>query len=434
MLGAGTQSDPYIVKTPDDLNNVRNNLTASYQLGNDIDMSSWGNWNPISFYDGNNWVNGFSGNFDGKGFRIKNLTVNKNNNEIYLGLFGQFHNGTLQNVGMENVQINTNNAGNCSYAGSLVGFSYGATIKNCFSINGSVKAKDESGGLIGKIDTGIVHNCYSSNQVTITSEYYGGGLIGSVDSNSVVRNSYSSGRVIYTNSSSYNGKSGFAGFIRSNSNILFENCFFDKQSSNQETSPTIGISGKTTIEMKNQSTYTNWDFTNTWLIKNDYPSLRAFGVPIVANKGTISVNAYTNSTNSLAAKSQKSVKQLETFQQPVYTNSERHIATLRLSESYGLPIFSVAEKSTRTVRSGQFNVITFINPISSSVERKSKTFKHLLSSLSPLGSDISVLYPLSTRVINAHVYALETPSRAYMIENISKVSYMENPSSWEVID
>ena len=58
----------------------------------------------------------------------------------------------------------------------------------------------------------------------------------------------------------------------------FINCFWDKEVSGK-TYSAGGINGvavgKTTVEMMSQSTFTNWDFTNTWWIKEGetYPGL-----------------------------------------------------------------------------------------------------------------------------------------------------------------
>ena len=43
-----TVPDGYIgIYTPEDLNRMRENLTANYILMNDIDMSEWGGWEPV---------------------------------------------------------------------------------------------------------------------------------------------------------------------------------------------------------------------------------------------------------------------------------------------------------------------------------------------------------------------------------------------------
>lgn len=93
------------IYTPEDLDNVRNDLNASYVLMNDLEMFDWGNWIPIG--DSNM---PFSGEFDGQGHRIIGLTIS-DSNLIHIGLFGycKFDDDGLgiKNVGL--VQRSLNN-------------------------------------------------------------------------------------------------------------------------------------------------------------------------------------------------------------------------------------------------------------------------------------------------------------------------------------
>lgn len=429
MLGNGTVESPYIIQTHQDLNSVRNNLTATYELGNDIDMSSFGLFTPISYYDESNWVNGFSGNFNGNGYRIKNLTINKSKG-IYMGLFGQFFFGTIQNVGLENVQIE---GSNCRYIGALIGHSYQATIKNCYSINGNITSQDESGGLLGKIENCIVQNCYTNNNITLKTAYYGGGFVGSVDSNSTLTNCHSSGRVSYTQSSTYNGRSGFAGFIRENSNVTFNNCFYDKETSTQPTSPMSGINPKTTNEMKQQSTFTNWDFTNTWVMNNDYPTLRVFGIPIVAKKQTVNVISSINPITSKLSKSKKLTSQAYAFMNSLKTDSKRYTATLRFTEGYLSQIETTSVSRSRSVRSGIRNVSAYILPINTRLIKNGNKKHPVLSHISPIDSHINVIYPINDELITSNVSTLENASRVVKMEGVSNTYYIVNPSNVEVM-
>ena len=59
-----------VIKTADDLSNIRNNLSGKYILMNDIDLSSIANWDSIG-----DSSNAFSGILDGNGYVIKNLAV-----------------------------------------------------------------------------------------------------------------------------------------------------------------------------------------------------------------------------------------------------------------------------------------------------------------------------------------------------------------------
>ena len=69
--GSGTASDPYIITTPAQLQSMKDGLTSHYQLGNDIDMTTWlqsNTWTPIGGSS-----SAFSGSLDGNGHTISNL-------------------------------------------------------------------------------------------------------------------------------------------------------------------------------------------------------------------------------------------------------------------------------------------------------------------------------------------------------------------------
>jgi len=85
--GNGTPSNPYIITTAAELDAVRNDLTANYKLGNNIDLTAylspagagyaqWGDdgWAPLGSY----YFPGtpFSGSFDGDGYAITGLWIN----------------------------------------------------------------------------------------------------------------------------------------------------------------------------------------------------------------------------------------------------------------------------------------------------------------------------------------------------------------------
>lgn len=111
--GSGTQEDPYQISTAEELENIREDLTASYVLTADIDLSSYENWTPIGvlYYEDVNMETGdmdmekmFSGNFDGDGHVISNVSVATDQNMLAVGLFG-CTTGNLENFTMENVTV-----------------------------------------------------------------------------------------------------------------------------------------------------------------------------------------------------------------------------------------------------------------------------------------------------------------------------------------
>jgi hypothetical protein len=63
--GTGTASDPYLIETAEQLQNVSKNATSCFLLKNDIDLST-GVWTPITT---------FTGTFDGGNHVISGLDM-----------------------------------------------------------------------------------------------------------------------------------------------------------------------------------------------------------------------------------------------------------------------------------------------------------------------------------------------------------------------
>ncbi|MBI9017517.1 MAG: hypothetical protein JEZ07_09690 [Phycisphaerae bacterium] len=155
--------------------------------------------------------------------------------------------------------------------GGLCGFNY-SSISNCYS-TGNVSGGDSSGqlgGLCGINFSGTIDNCYSTGNITGGNfSQIIGGLCGHNGGNII--DCYSIGSVTSGDSSLYLG--GLCGEEQGDKT----NCFWDIQTSGTESGvgkgPETGVTGKTTDQMKQLSTFINWDFTNTWLIINEksYP-------------------------------------------------------------------------------------------------------------------------------------------------------------------
>ena len=408
-----------LISTPQDLNNIRNNLLGDYELTNDIDMSSFGNFTPIGI-DTNTY---FSGTFDGKGFKIKNLTINITRTNV--GLFGFTQNATITNLGIENANVTSNNQ---NYVGILVGYHYtNSIISNCYTTVGTAQGQYGVGGLVG-YSNGLIENSYSNANVTGKGRV--GGLLGhGITTDALIQKSYSNGLVTVTpDPNLFNG--GLVGSHADSSKVT--DSFWDVDTSGQTIS--AGGTGLTTPQMKQQSSFANWDFVNVWGIDSDYPHLQVFGVPQApAKTETITVNSYSNNFRTKMSKSIKSTKQINTIINAFQTYTERHIATLRNIDTYLLPINSSVEKSTRSVKSATNAVTSFTNPINASVERQTKTFKNLLSFVEPLQANANVIYPLDTRMYKATTTVIENPSSAFRMDNMSTLNYIENPSYLEVI-
>jgi hypothetical protein len=300
-----------------DLDAIRDNLGGDHTLMSDLDSTTPGytelasptanegkGWQPIGTFDPARPFEGFTGTFDGQGYKICDLFINRLD-ESYVGIFGIVDEGVrIEDIGAVNVTVtgdtsvgglvgyNTGTVSNSyiigsvtshSYAGGLVGHNWGTvsnshftgtvtswgvlagsgmvgglvgrnhiggTIENSYS-TGSVTGNDQVGGLVGLNIEGDVSNSYFTGSVT--GNEYVGGLVGSNCYNyGIVTNSYSTGSVT--------GHSSVGGLIgKKEGDGTVNNSFWDVQTSGQTTS--AGGTGKNTTEMKDVATFSEaaWD-------------------------------------------------------------------------------------------------------------------------------------------------------------------------------
>ena len=130
----GCEPPPIEIRDWYDLHAVRNNLGGSYLLMNDLDSATvgymelasetanWGRgWEPIGTSNDR-----FTGSFNGQGYEIRDLFINRPD-ENYVGLFGLVdEGGAMKNVGVVNATV----AGK-QHVGGLVGISEG-TVTNSY--------------------------------------------------------------------------------------------------------------------------------------------------------------------------------------------------------------------------------------------------------------------------------------------------------------
>lgn len=158
-----------------------------FQLVAHIDASETANWNgghgfePLGDGDG-----AFSGSFDGNGYTISNLMINRSN-EARTGLFGTLGTGVIKNVTLENVSVSGNDN-----AGALVGVVVGGEVRNS-SASGSVSGNHRVGGLVGDNQVGMIRGSYAS--VEVLGERRAGGLIGQNRDGGIITASYATGNV-----------------------------------------------------------------------------------------------------------------------------------------------------------------------------------------------------------------------------------------------
>lgn len=291
--GRGTVNEPYQVRFPEQLNNIRYNDRAHYLQTQDINLRNIANWQPIVCQDG---YRGFSGSFDGNGKTIENLSINQSQ-LTQVGLFAAvtgFRGGFLRNIIFKN--INISNPTRARNIGGLAGGLSGILVYNCHvsgtlvntegsmtaSVGGlagtsSAEIRNSSssvdlnglyyaGSLVGN-NTGRIYDSYTTGSVTGTDNV--GGLVGR--NNGSITNCFSIGEVTAARSVGGLVGSGFGEVIDS---------YWNTETSRQESS--AGGSGKTTDQMTypyDEDVYVNWDFEEIWAedstgeIRDGYPYL-----------------------------------------------------------------------------------------------------------------------------------------------------------------
>ncbi|MBR5562033.1 MAG: hypothetical protein IKW12_02675 [Clostridia bacterium] len=184
--------DGYIgIYSAEELDNIRNNLSGKYILLNNIDLSSYENWNPIGTSE-----TPFTGELDGNGYVIENLRINTECNDTGTydsGLFGYVNGASISDIIIKNSDINIKYVGNaeskCRF-GNIVGFSLNTTLTGCV-VSGNVNIEGfssaEIGSIAGRSKTSQLVFCgnYSNIDVTISSsatQINVGGISGSAAS------------------------------------------------------------------------------------------------------------------------------------------------------------------------------------------------------------------------------------------------------------
>ena len=230
------------IYTAEDLDNIRNNLSGKYILMNNVDLSSYDNWNPI----GTSEVP-FTGELDGNGYAVENMTITASREEqLNAGLFGYAKNATVKNLTIENGRIDVSadegintglvcaeaegsvilncktygsvhtESGGCLYAGGIVGSVFESDDKESFikccanfadvnakgCVSVSIYFNSFAVGGIAGYSSGNIYECSNHGNITATEAhgtddtYYGvfaGGISGSQASN--LENCYNTGNV-----------------------------------------------------------------------------------------------------------------------------------------------------------------------------------------------------------------------------------------------
>uniref|UniRef100_UPI001D012F8F beta strand repeat-containing protein n=1 Tax=Aliarcobacter butzleri TaxID=28197 RepID=UPI001D012F8F len=218
-------------------------LDGKYELGSNIDAgvtSSWNSnkgFNPIGDFSTSDNNSMFTGTFDGKGFTISDLYMNRSNTN-YVGLFGYTNGSTIKNIGLENIDIKGQN-----YTGGLVGYNNNGTIQNSYA-TGSVTGNDCVGGLVAYNQNGTIQNSYLIGSVTGDHQSVGG-LVGFND-NGIIQNSYASETVTRLSGTNTD----FGGLLGANRGGTIQNSWYDNETNTNSLMGDSSSYGKTKAEIK----------------------------------------------------------------------------------------------------------------------------------------------------------------------------------------
>jgi hypothetical protein len=197
--GTGESSTPYQISTCANLQNISSNLTANYELVNDIVCTSFGNFKNIGYSSsvegGSGLQLAFDGFLRGNNFTISDLSIVNltNNDSSYMAIFAYINNTNLYDFTLDNVFVNENGSlsGN-SFTSSLVGLSLNSNITNVHVINSNLYSNNGIGGLalfFSGSNSKIENSSFQGNIVSTNGS--AGGLVGSIGNDALVKGSYS---------------------------------------------------------------------------------------------------------------------------------------------------------------------------------------------------------------------------------------------------
>jgi hypothetical protein len=271
-------------------------ITNSYATGNVTSTSTSGNGAGGLIGEANE-VNIY------KCFATGNVT---SNGDYAGGLIGYDGNSST----IANSYATGTVSGRCA-VGGLIGMSEGSTVSNSFAM-GSVTASGcsciHAGGLIGTAN-GTVSNSYATGNITGSatgsSEVWIGGLIGYIEEGSIT-NCYATGNISFTAPSIaevfIGGLTGLStqtwtqfpsGNLITVSTPITNSYRLSTQTLNVTGGAvrTTDASGTplTDAQMRQQSSFTGWNFDTVWDIGSGYPFLRADAAVDIPLIGTISL-------------------------------------------------------------------------------------------------------------------------------------------------
>lgn len=267
-----SEATAYEIRTLDQLKAFRDDVNGGngyrneyIKLVSNIDLqgSKTNQWTPIG-----NATNKFKGTFDACGYKITGMYIDNSND--YQGFFGYTESGTYNGGSskytavIKNLGVSGTVKGN-GYVGSIIARNLGKVI-NCYSTC-TVSGVNDIGGIAG-YNADTVEDCYNTGAVS--GNEYVGGVAGS--NYGSLNRCYNIGKVSGAYSY-YTG--GVTGVVLDKK--YPKNCYY------LQGTATGGIEGsdaygraevRSKEQLKEQSKFSGWNFSNTWVMDDERPLLR----------------------------------------------------------------------------------------------------------------------------------------------------------------
>lgn len=307
--GDGSQDNPYCISTPEQLNAVRDYPGSNFILLNDIDMSAatseggefWNNgagWEPIAV---------LNGSFNGDGYKIIGLGINRViDNAAFINELAK--NAVVQNLAISNSNI----SGGC--AAGLVIRNLGLITK-CYNTSNISGYGTYAGGITAE-NYGTITECFNTGKVTLDSDFgYVGGIAGACYY--IISDCYNTGLIKTSFDQGIGGVTGYLMHVIGNDVALVTNCYnvgeFEARNNNiggiigdsfggdvincyylnnteygvgaHSTSHCVNVVSKSLVELKQEATYSDFDFFDTWEIVEGVRFPKIKNVPFVYANG-----------------------------------------------------------------------------------------------------------------------------------------------------
>lgn len=258
--GQGTEANPYILKTAQDMVDMRSLATYGgetwFKMANDIDMAGVTNYIPVNYndnferkthFDGGNFtISNFSSDFSSypslfgvlygsvKDLKVVNAVIYGGNSVS--GIIGGYIGTTAKPATVTNVSVQGTVTSNASRAGGFCGNSVSATFVNCKSDVTVTSTSSDVAGFVGRAQQTVSFtDCEAKVNLSssLASKNRVGGFVGYLNTTTASFENCKvlAGSVIEDNSgkasSAIGMYGGLAGYDGSTESTTIKNCFVD---------------------------------------------------------------------------------------------------------------------------------------------------------------------------------------------------------------